>query len=135
MATTNQIGGGTGAISGTVLDKFVGDDWVFPFNFADANGNAIDMSAATFTASIITDGPYTVHALTGLDGSIDTTGAASGSVIVTALAALTSTLTEDVESVDAPNDNALVYTTRLALVVASPTINTNAILPIRVIKR
>lgn len=132
MATTQQISLGDGSVSG-VLDRYKGDDWPFYFQQTGA-----DLSVYTWTASLITEpgGVYTVTSIAGGNGSIDQSHASAGIVYVTISDTLTSTLTEDVESVNLAASTQTVFLTRLALLGTQGTVTqTFAIVPIRVIKR
>lgn len=132
MATTDQLALNDAGISG-VLDRYKGDDW--PFYFSQAG---TDLSVYTWTASLITEpgGVYTVTAISGGNGSVDATAASRGYVYVTVSDTLTSTLTEDVESINLPTSTQSVFLTRLALLGTQGTnTRTFAIVPIRIIKR
>ena len=118
-----------------IVTKYVGDDWVFPFSFTNS-GSAIDMSGTTFSASLITESPYTAVDMSPPNGSVDATLSSSGSVNVTVFDSLTSTLTADLDSVDMPVSGSTLFNTRLALYGTAGTIvTTYAIIPIRVVRR
>lgn len=130
MATTDQIQIGGDGLSGFV-DRYKGDDW--PFNF----GFGADMSAYTWTADLITEpgGTYTVTAITGANGTVDASLAASGTISVTVADALTSTLTQDVDSVDLPASTQTTFLTRLRLRgTQSTNTKTYAVIPVRIIR-
>ena len=118
-----------------VMTKYVSDDWVFPFNFTNSSGTPIDMSLSTFTASLIIESPYMAYDITGANGSVDASSAASGTVVVTVSNTLTSTIAPDIDSPFVATDGRVTFPTRLALVTSSPTINTDAIVPVKVIRR
>jgi hypothetical protein len=133
MATVEQITSNSSPV-GTAIERFVGDDWTLPFEFTDDNGAALDMSAYTFTAFLIYETvTYTSTALTSTNGAVDSSQASSGIITATVYDALTSTLTADKDSVDTAG---VLANTRLALVQTSGTsIETVAIIPIKVIRR
>lgn len=111
------------------ISKFVGDDWVIPFTFTDNSGAPVDLSSATFAASLITSTASTPVA------TIDASQAAQGTITVTVGNSLTSVLTPDVDSPHQPTDGRRIFTTRVALYTSSPTINTSAVVPVQVIQR
>jgi hypothetical protein len=119
----------------STVPKYVGDDWVFPFSFTSATGSTIDMSLVTFSASLIIETPYTTYAITGANGSIDVSSASSGVITVIVSNTLTSTLAPDMGSPFVSTDGRVTFPTRLALIATSPTINTDAIVPVKVIRR
>ena len=134
MATTEQITSGAGALAAVTSERYIGDDWVFPFEFTDSAGDVEDVSAYTFTAYLIyeTSG-YTATAITGTDGVVNSSEASTGTITVTVYDALTSTLTADKDSVDTSGERA---NTRLALLKTSGVVTTTvAIMPIKVIRR
>lgn len=116
---------------------FVKDDWVFPITFADSTGTAEDMSGSTWTATLITEsGSYTETAITGGNGSVNTSQAASGIITVTITDTLTTTLTPDMDSVDLPRSGSTSFNTRLVLIGTAGSITTTwVVIPIRVVRR
>ncbi len=134
MATTEQITSGSGALAPVATERYISDDWEFPFEFTDSAGAVEDVSAYTFTAYLIyeTSG-YTATALTSTNGTVDSSEASTGMITATVYDALTSTLTADKDSVDTSGERA---NTRLALLRTSGVITTTvAIVPIKVVRR
>jgi hypothetical protein len=120
-----------------IITKYVSDDWPFTFTFDDAStGALLDMSATTFSANLITESPYTTTAISGGNGSVDSSAAASGVVTVTVTDTLTATLTPDMDSVDVPNNGSTSFNTRLVLIGTLASITTTyCVVPIRVVRR
>ena len=135
MATTEQIPTTGEDPIASITERFVGDDWAFPFEFADDDDVALDVSSYTYTAKLITESPtYTATDMTGSDGAVSSTDAAVGLITVTVYDVLTSTLTADQDSVD--DTSVSPVNTRLALLQTSGVVTTTvAIIPIRVIRR
>jgi hypothetical protein len=135
MATTDQIAGST-AVSAFV-DRYLGDDWEFTFELVGDDGET-DYSAYTWTASLITEpsGVYTTTAISGANGSVDSSAAATGTVLVTVADKVTSALTQDVDAPDVATSTTTTFTTRVALLgTASGVTTTFAIVPVRIIRR
>lgn len=122
---------------GDITTKIIGDDWTYTFAFKDAAGVLVDMSGSTWAAKLITESPpYIVADITGDNGSVDVSQVASGIITVTVSDALTSTLIQDLDSVDMPSSDLTSFNTRLVLTGTAGIITTTwAIMPIRVVRR
>lgn len=122
---------------GDITTKIIGDDWTYMFAFKNAAGEYVDMSSSTWAAKLVTESPpYITADITGDNGSVDVSLVASGIITVTVSDALTSTLIQDLDSVDMPSSELTSFNTRLALLGTSGTITTTwAIMPIRVVRR
>lgn len=138
MTVTNQIASSSCGVPevSQVFSEYIGDDWQYAFLFQDADGVTQDVSGISFSANLINESPYTITAISGGNGSVDTSYASQGIVTVTVSDALTSTLTPDLDSVNATGNCSTSFHTRLTLVGTYTTItNTYAILPIRIVRR
>lgn len=122
---------------GPVKTKYIKDDWPFPVTFESSPGVSIDMSGSTFVATLIVENPsYVEYAITGAYGTVDTSHASTGLVVVTVSDALTQILTPDMDSVDLMRSASTSFTTRLVLIGTSGSVTTTwAVIPIRVVRR
>jgi hypothetical protein len=137
MATVNQIEIAADSRVAGVVDRYLSDDWEFYWRFT-SGGAAENMSAWTWSANLIREpgGVYTSTAITGANGAVDSTNAANGYVYVTVYDALTSTLTQDLDSMDIDTSTLSTFTHRLALIGTLGVVTkTWGIQPIRVIRR
>jgi hypothetical protein len=135
MATTNQISGST-AVS-PLVDRYLGDDWEFTFELVHDDGDT-DFSSYTWTASLITEpsGVYTATAISGGNGSVDSSDAATGTIVVTVDDSVTSALTPDMDAPDVATSTTTTFATRVALMgTVSSVTTTFAIVPVRIIRR
>jgi hypothetical protein len=121
----------------TVVDRYLGDDWEFAFELAHDDGD-VDFSSYTWTASLITEpsSVYTTTAISGANGSVDSSDAVNGNVTVTVSDTVTSALTQDMDAPDVATSTQSTFTTRLALLgTLSGVTLTYAIVPVRIIRR
>jgi hypothetical protein len=124
MATTDQISGSTSVSS--VVDRYLGDDWEFTFELENDDGT-VDFSSYTFTATT---------AISGANGTVDSSDAVNGNVTVTVYDTVTSALTQDMDAPDIATSTQSTFTTRVALLgTLSGVTLTYAIVPVRVIRR